>query len=226
MDMRTTNEAYDSHGRRIAATEEALDAFWRFYQQSAIVDHATGRPLLLFHGTNADFAEFESTDGWYCQGMYFTDNAEWASEFAGEKGADADGGDNVIAAYLSIARPYVFRDVGTAEASNITLLRELGFSESEIKDAIERDQNAGELVTEQLCGMGHDGLIVLSPQGNEYIAFFAGQIKSAIGNPGSFDTCEGHMTDGHELRIGAPVHMGRPEDDDEEAPAARRRHRP
>jgi GNAT superfamily N-acetyltransferase len=54
----TTN----SNGKPIAQTEEGVRNFWRWFGESKVVD-AEGRPLVVFHETDADFNEFRISDG-------------------------------------------------------------------------------------------------------------------------------------------------------------------
>lgn len=48
----------NSEGKPIAKDEAGLKAFWSWFGKSEIVDKQ-GRPLVLYHGTTADFDEFE-----------------------------------------------------------------------------------------------------------------------------------------------------------------------
>jgi len=48
---------YDSKGRPLAATEEGIRNFWKWFGDSKTVDEQ-GRPILMFHGTARDINEF------------------------------------------------------------------------------------------------------------------------------------------------------------------------
>jgi hypothetical protein len=48
---------YDSKGRPLAATEEGVRNFWKWFGDSKTVDDQ-GRPILMFHGTARDINEF------------------------------------------------------------------------------------------------------------------------------------------------------------------------
>jgi hypothetical protein len=166
----------------------APSAFDRWFSGSQVADE-NGIPLRVFHGTAADFGEFKKTDGWYGRGIYFTDNVDYANEFAEEAGLDSDGGDNIVPVYLSLKRPYIFKERSQSRASNMQLMRELGLSDRRIKKAINVDDNAPELIADTLMEQGHDGLIVLSADGrNEYVAFDPSQAKSTIGNSGEYSS--------------------------------------
>ncbi len=76
----TTN----SNGQRIAQTAEGLRNFWRWFGDSKVVD-ADGKPLVVYHGTNADFDEFKvemQRAGQYGgNGFFFTGNRSTAGNF-------------------------------------------------------------------------------------------------------------------------------------------------
>lgn len=63
---------YNSNGDRIAKSAEALTNFWRWFGDSVIKDKQ-GRPLVVYHGTKAQFDTFAkiqvAENGW---GYYFT----------------------------------------------------------------------------------------------------------------------------------------------------------
>lgn len=68
--------------------------FQRWFESSKVVD-AQGSPLVVYHGTGADFKNFQGEDG------FFFGNRELASEYA----LTADGNPNVVPVYLSIKNP-------------------------------------------------------------------------------------------------------------------------
>ena len=49
----------NSNGKRIAQTEKQVANFWRWFGDSKVVDDE-GRPLVVYHGTNAEFGAFET----------------------------------------------------------------------------------------------------------------------------------------------------------------------
>src|SRR5690606_27729870 len=148
--------------------------FRRWFGDSKVVD-AQGRPLVVYHGTRSNITAFEpGRDG----AIYFTDSPEDASAFAGDfRGLTAErqsyelGGANVIPAFLSIRNP-LEHDFG---------------GDLFDPDSVER-------VIRRARREGHDGVIIRNIQNFEggdtsttYIAFQPEQIKSAIGNVGTFD---------------------------------------
>lgn len=70
--------------------------------QGTKVTQADGRPLLVYHGTQADFEHFDDAThgdkGWYGPGHYFTVDPNYAKTYAGEEG-------NVKRAFLNIKNP-------------------------------------------------------------------------------------------------------------------------
>lgn len=51
---------YNSNGDRIAKSKEALENFYKWFGDSKVVDEQ-GRPLVVYHGTNAEFDTFKGT---------------------------------------------------------------------------------------------------------------------------------------------------------------------
>jgi hypothetical protein len=68
------------------------------------------------------------------------------------------------------------------------LMRDVGMSKRQIEMAFEEYYEPADAAIARLRDYGHDGLIIIDPDaGNEYVAFRPEQIKSAIGNRGTFD---------------------------------------
>ncbi len=148
--------------------------FRRWFGDSKVVD-AEGRPLVVYHGTSADIEAFDSAmagDGPSRFGFWMTPQADFAENF----------GDAVMPVYLQMRNPH----------------RITGERWNDIRDKHAKDGAWFERWREQLIVKGHDGLIVtgetfVSSRGRSYkdpdvMAVFAPeQIKSAIGNRGTFD---------------------------------------
>ena len=132
--------------------------FKRWFKDSKVVDE-DGKPLIVYHGSDADFNAFDMTKGranMDIQGAFFS---PWDDDAAGYGG-------NVRAFYLSIKNP---ADEGTAYKA---LNRFKGQNEAGVK------------AREYLESFGYDGV---NNGGEEYIAFHPEQIKSATDNVGLFD---------------------------------------
>jgi hypothetical protein len=137
--------------------------FKRWFAGSKVVD-ANGEPLVVYHGTAADFAEFQPTGGELGRGIYFSPSADTASMFAARAKGEAEA---VIPVYLRINNPLVANDREVARATGPTKLQQ----------------------------QGYDGIIYTSPTGEvQYVAFRPEQIKSAIGNEGTFDPKDARIT--------------------------------
>jgi hypothetical protein len=153
-------------------------AFKAWFGDSKVVD-GKGKPLVVYHGTGADFDEFTSDksrqrDGAFLgQGHYFTTHRDRAEAYAQNNVVAGGGTPNVKSVYLSIENPYMAK-MGEAVPSQSVLI-----------------------------GRGHDGVILNmgpedpflaklegrepNPQDEmEIVAFQPHQIKS-VGNRGTFD---------------------------------------
>ena len=100
---------YNSKGERINKSAEALTNFWRWFGDSKVVDEQ-GRPLVVYHGTKAQFEEFAgekigqsgTSEG---VGFYFTNDENVAKGFG-----------NVMSVYLNLKKPvYAYAQVFLAE---------------------------------------------------------------------------------------------------------------
>lgn len=100
---------YNSNGDRIAKSKEALTNFWRWFGDSKVVDEE-GRPLVVYHGTSAEFNEFlgekigqsGTSEG---VGFYFTPDENIAKGYG-----------NTMSLYLKLEKPvYAYSQVFLAE---------------------------------------------------------------------------------------------------------------
>lgn len=132
--------------------------FKRWFGKSKVVDE-DGKPLIVYHGSDADFDAFDMTKGranMDIQGAFFSPYEDDAAGYGG----------NVRAFYLSIKNP----------ADERTAYRAL--------NRFKGQNNAGVKAREYLQSLGYDGVY----NGyDEYIAFEPTQIKSATDNVGLFD---------------------------------------
>jgi len=175
VDRPTTN----SNGQPIAQTEDGLRNFWRWFGDSKVVD-AEGRPLVVYHGTDKDFDAFdvsragEKDSGWYGVGLYTTADPETASAYSvydEMRDGSPTTGANVLPVYVALRNPYIWPKDHPAGKN--------------------RAESAA--ITAELKSQGFDGVVVSNEyQAPEYAAFHEvvalspTQIKSAIGNDGTF----------------------------------------
>lgn len=151
-----------------------LPEFRAWFGDSKVVDDA-GEPMVVYHGTTADFDQFTVGRGQEGEngsvGLYFTRDKALAEEYTYRTGlgtVDRDGG-NVVPAYLSIKNPKVIDDDSLASAH------------------LTREEVAA------FEAQGFDGIV--NKSGSEIVAFRPEQVKSAIGNSGKFDPTSGSLTD-------------------------------
>lgn len=162
-------------------------AFQAWFGDSKVVD-ASGRPVTAYHGTNQDFSEFQciATDrfsqflepGEQRAGYYFAPDAKTAGHYA-TGAATNTGGANVIPVFLSFQNPYV------SDADS----HEFSFYLTQAQMQSLREQGHDSVIKMERFGDGE-------PHVFQYIAFEPTQIKSAIGNSGSFDPANPDITDG------------------------------
>lgn len=155
---------------RLQSAKTSSAAFCRWFRDSLIVD-AEGRPLIVFHGTASPSwtrlnsrNHFESTNG-MGHGAYFTPDIETAEDYAAMDSSVGDGDPAIIPVFLSLQNPKLI--FGGLESQSVS------------------DEQKAQYVRE-----GHDGVIGANKDTGEIyeIAVFdARQIKSAIGNRGTFD---------------------------------------
>lgn len=144
--------------------------FRHWFADSKVVDR-TGVPLVVYHGTAIEKDSFNREGGGAGIGAYFTDDPELASDFAEMDGGVDGEPAHVIPVYLSLQNPYMAEGI---ESQSITSAR--------------RDE---------LIAMGHDGVIGVFGDVREFVAFEPTQVKSAIGNDGSFDPADPSLIGRH-----------------------------
>jgi len=163
--------------------------FKRFFKESKFVDN-NGNPLTMYHATNADIVEFNSSeDGKLGAGIYLSSAPDYVTQYAPEG--------NVMPLYASAQNPYVLNI--RSEAVKSTLESKLPFVNGinkQMEEAVTKltdgkkrlkDLN-GEQVRNLFKRNGYDGIIARDDAGNiiEATVFKPQQVKSAIGNVGTF----------------------------------------
>lgn len=153
------------------------EAFKRWFGNSKVVD-TDGKPLVVYHGTNATFNAFDpskvgSAYGVDEQGFYFTSSRSEAEKWA-EK-APKSTSPRVVPAYLSLQNPWEI-DVPAGRSS-------VEYFESG-EGVFNRGQQAAVAYG---ISSGYDGLVLRGERDSMYVAFEPTQIKSATGNVGTFD---------------------------------------
>lgn len=169
----------------------------------------SGKPKIFYHGTSSSGFDFFDTYGGryglYGLGSYFTDNATIADEYT-EKGRGKSKG--VYPVYLDVKNPMDMdaiadkkwrdlidnEDFWNGEKTNNDAFRE--FEEQLIDEQIP-DYEGAEIVLDAIRDMGYDSVSHIGGgrhrksdgiKHNVFIVFDPEQIKSAIGNKGTFDS--------------------------------------
>lgn len=179
----------------IDADQVSGDAFKKWFGASKAVD-AKGKPLVVYHGTpEGDISEFKERSG-RGVGIFFTDKTRVAEEYTLRRGMwrSRSNGAAIYPVYLSLQNPLEIDALGKRN-DNVPVpwsdwnpkvfgrLPDTSVSVQEIFDyAVEH---------------GHDGVIIRNvvdtadvtdkDKSTVYAAVKPSQIKSAIGNRGTFD---------------------------------------
>jgi len=165
-------------------------AFARWFGKSKVVDES-GAPLVVYHGSGHDIEQFDTNRGatttgnvtapW---GAYFTPSPGEASRYASTDFHKS--GQNVTPVHLSIQNPHEMTR-GEWDKHAMTVFRGQMTQDEAMQAAAD--------FKAKLQDAGHDG-IVIKGRGfnNEYVAFDPTQIKSAIGNRGTYDPNDPRIT--------------------------------
>ena len=166
------------------------ESFKRWFGDSKVVDE-NGEPLVVYHGTmNNDFDVFKPSGEQNLFGrgdqFYFTDDANEASGYAignaDQKSKGRNGSGSVMPVYLSMKNPANL----TADNFNVNDIDVQSYIESlDMDGLLSAIKDAG------YDGVIYDGDIAPIPAiGTHYVVFEPNQIKSAIGNRGTFDATD------------------------------------
>ena len=131
------------------------------YSASKVVD-ADGKPLVVYHGTNADFTVFKSNDGNY----WFSASEDYAEAMAEERG-----GNRVMQTYLNMRKPY-YAKLKPSQFSDPN------FEAPIIREAKSKGYDGVIIENDTSNDLEKDTF---------YVVFAPTQIKSATDNIGTFD---------------------------------------
>jgi len=193
-----TRASFDTSGAAAVMDQPGTAAFDNWFGDS-VVREESGAPLRVYHGSDASFTAFdanaERSTGTDAPGFFFTDNQNVAAGY----------GDNVMQTFLKMEVPLTFDFDGrsTIRLDGETLTpSQLVKKISAIRDGSEDVDSEGDLRAElEDAGWDYlspeiDGLVLRNiddsmTAGGEpathYVAFEPTQIKSAVGNRGTFD---------------------------------------
>lgn len=177
-------------GQPIHPTKEGLKNFWNWFGGSKVKDE-NGRPKVVYHGTDADFNEFDLkadrvNRGNNPEGVYLTPDKHEAGDY----------GKNVMPLYAKAENTYI---EGTSKVNQkmaekygeILKNNYPGYGDDWVDSVLVPDfirtgrfkDIAGHFKTEVMKAGGYDSW----QDGRHIIVFDPGQIKSATGNQGTFN---------------------------------------
>jgi hypothetical protein len=171
--------------QRIDQTE--TPEFKRWFAGSKVVDE-DGNPRVVYHGTPNSFTKFDRSKSADNGMIFFTTDPKYAggylSKYKGITGK-VQAGANIMPVYLSIKKPASMQD-----------------QRAVFMDAPDDYYKNPSYLRDELIKRGFDGLI--RDDGREVIAFHPEQIKSAIGNRGTFDPANPNILyQGEAAKLGA-----------------------
>lgn len=173
-------------GEKLDQSPVESDAFKNWFGGSRVVDEK-GAPLRVFHGTKADFSTFDirkagaSDDGLAGKGFYFTYNPEEASGYAESDIYGAGDAPNVQPVYVAVKNPLkIVKGVLPDGRKVMDIHKQFGPG---------INAKGGAAIRKIAEDGGHDGVMWVRTDGGvgHVVAFNPEQIKSAIGNDGTFD---------------------------------------
>ena len=152
----------NSNVNKRLSSQTETQQFKRWFGKSKVVDE-NGKPLIVYHGTDADFNVFNSTDGVY----WFSQSQDYAEAMAEERG-----GNRIIKAYLSIRNPY-YAAIAPGQFSDPN------FEAPIIRKAKSEGYDGVIIESTTNNKLAYDKF---------YVVFDPSQIKSATDNIGTFDS--------------------------------------
>lgn len=168
---------YNSNGDRIAKSKEALTNFWKWFGDSKVVDDQ-GRPLVVYHGTEAEFDTFESIPN---MERIFTAKDRFFADMYGR---------NIMPMYSKIVNPLNVDFKGQNAFTNL----KVGEYQSEgIEDIARyaREQGYDGVIAKNVKDYGYrTGKTELTT--DEYIPFESKQLKS-VDNRGTYSEKTGNI---------------------------------
>ena len=154
--------------------------FKRWFGDSKVVD-AEGNPLVVYHGTNKDVTAFKRGVAGRPEVFFITSSRNLAGRFANMHGDGA----NVMPLYVRAENPYDLR----SKNGMLALVKAAGVGYDKTTPAdFYYNLMDNQKVVNYLKSAGYDGVLLREIDGEESIAVFdSEQIKSAIGNIGTYD---------------------------------------
>lgn len=181
----------NAKGQLLALDIEGVASFWRFYRKGPVDDR--GFPIVVYHGTKSDIDAFDikkfgaTDEGLAGKGFYFTYNPEEASGYALSDIYGKGESPNVKPVYVALQDPFIITMGVLPDGRRL----------QELHGGIGINSRGGTAVRKLAEELGHDGVIWANKEGKvlHIVAWRPEQVKSAIGNPGTFNINNPSITD-------------------------------
>lgn len=173
----------NSNGQLIQPTRRGIENFWKWFGDSKVVDEQ-GRPLVVYHGTNAEFNEFKLSEDEI--GIHFGDIKHAEFRIKDKKNA------SIIPVYIKIDNPIKLKDRGGFYPEVVmfglnywrNLIPETSYSEfDKVESYINSNKNKSTskigIVVELLKNNGYDGIEYKNLFEDENIIEIKEKLKSA-----------------------------------------------
>ena len=191
---------YNSNGDRIAKSAEALRNFYKWFGDSKVVDEQ-GRPLVVYHGTNAEFDKFDKRR----QRRYEGRTGFWFSNKENDFGTSVGGTRRVMPVYLNLQNPYIV-DAKGSDWYDIEVGTDIypDIHEAAFGSKFQGKSATADMLSAYAKKAGYDGLVINNViEGdykgaverqvvNDYVAFEPTQIKS-VNNRGTYSSDTGNI---------------------------------
>jgi hypothetical protein len=192
----------NSKGVPVAEDMNKQLAFYRWFGDSKVVDEQ-GRPLVVYHGTNVDFAHFNegaAGSSWDAgklgKGFYFSTDPRLAGSYAmNARAKTREDAAHIMPVYLRVENPLEIGPLDWKAGENLwdklrDFSEQAGIKIDPVSDPDSNQPNPAwsEPFRDALRRFGYDGVRLNFGDGHqELVAFDPEQIKSATGNSGAFD---------------------------------------
>lgn len=180
--------ALNSEGKPLGRTEEEIRNFYKWFGDSKVVD-ANGNPLVVYHGTDAEFEEFSKVERGVGYWFGTKQNAEYYARDRSEKSGKKE---RIYPVYLKLEK---IADISTEKGREELKGFSSEFNDKELWNFAripEGNISAFVLGNEDfaifLSEKGYDGIKF----DGAYISFFRGNIKS-VDNKGTYNPDTGNI---------------------------------
>lgn len=194
----------NSHGRQISPVKQILENFWRWFGKSKAKDDK-GRPLVFFHGTNADFNEFKVGITSYNHngflgasetvrhGIFVTPDLDFAHAYTRTDDLNKKPGANIVSVYVKAENPFDLSHGLTNKQEQE--LSAKGFNTrvftTTYNDWELFDDDLGEDLVSTLKSIGYDSAIIYEDDDSGkqvvvWVLFDPKQLKAVYGNLGTY----------------------------------------